>query len=67
MHKLFFRHIGKSQVGRYKDRETYLAASLKITDILGKMVQERLTIFCLDTPGYICKKSSLNLSSLDES
>ena len=52
------------QVGRYKDRETYLAQSLEITDTLGKMVQELLTISRLDTPGYICKKSSLNLSNL---
>ncbi len=52
------------QVGRYKDRETYLARSLEITDTLGKMVQELLTISRLDTPGYICKKSNLNLSSL---
>ena len=52
------------QVGRYKDRETYLAQSLEITDTLGKMVQELLTISRLDTPGYICKKSYLNLSNL---
>ncbi len=52
------------QVGRYKDRETYLAGSLEVTDTLEKMVQELLTISRLDTPGYICKKSNLNLSSL---
>ena len=52
------------QVGRYKDRETYLAQSLEITEILGKMVQELLTISRLDTPGYTCKKSNLNLSNL---
>ena len=46
------------QVGRYKDRETYLAQSLE------KMVQELLTISRLDTPGYTCKKSNLNLSNL---
>ena len=51
------------QVGRYKDRETYLAQSLEITDTLGKMVQELLTISRLDTPGYTCKKSNLNLSN----
>ena len=49
------------QVGRYKDRETYLAQSLEITDTLGKMVQELLTISRLDTPGYTCKKSNLML------
>ena len=52
------------QVGRYKDRETYLAQSLEITDTLGKMVQELLTISRLDTPGYTCKKSNLNFSNL---
>ena len=51
------------QVGRYKDRETYLAQSLEITDTLGKMVQELLTISRLDTPGYACKKSNLDLSN----
>ena len=52
------------QVGRYKDRETYLAQSLQVTDTLEKMVQELLTISRLDTPGYTCKKSNLNLSNL---
>lgn len=52
------------QVGRYKDRETYLAGSLEIADTLGNMVQELLTISRLDTPGYTCKKSNLNLSTL---
>lgn len=52
------------QVGRYKDRETYLAGSLEVTDTLEKMVQELLTIARFDTPGYACKKSRLNLSIL---
>jgi len=52
------------QVGRYKDRETYLAGSLEVTDTLEKKVQELLTISRLDTPGYVCKKSELDLSSL---
>lgn len=52
------------QVGRYKDRETYLAQSLEVTDTLERMVQELLTISRLDTPGYICKKCNLNLSNL---
>ncbi len=52
------------QVGRYKDRETYLAESLAVTDTLEKMVQELLTISRLDTPGYVCKKSEFDLSSL---
>lgn len=52
------------QVGRYKDRETYLSEFLEVTDTLEKMVQDLLTISRLDTPGYICKKSNLNLSRL---
>ena len=52
------------QVGRYKDRETYLAGSLEVTDNLEKMVQELLAISRLDTPGYTCKKCRLNLSKL---
>ncbi len=52
------------QVGRYKDREAYLAESLTVTDTLEKMVQELLTISRLDTPGYICKKSEFDLSNL---
>lgn len=52
------------QVGRYKDRETYLARSLEVTDTLEKMVQELLIISRLDTPGYTFKKCNLNLSKL---
>lgn len=52
------------QVGRYKDRETYLAESLAATDTLEKMVQELLTISRLDTPGYVCKKSGFDFSNL---
>lgn len=52
------------QVGRYKDREIYLAQSLEVTDTLEKMVQELLTISRLDTMGYNCKKSDMNLSRL---
>lgn len=52
------------QVGRYKDRETYLAQSLEVTDTLEKMVQELLTVSRLDAPNYTCSKCSLNLSNL---
>lgn len=52
------------QIGRYKDRETYLARSLEVADTLEGMVQNLLTIFRLDTPGYTCQKNSLNLSRL---
>lgn len=52
------------QVGRYKDRETYLAQSLEVTNTLEKMVQELLTISRLDTLGYTCKKSDIDFSKL---
>ncbi|MCM1037899.1 MAG: ATP-binding protein [Ruminococcus sp.] len=52
------------QVGRYQDRETYLAQSLEVTGMLEKMVQELLTISRLDTPGYTCHKSVFDLSGL---
>lgn len=52
------------QVGRYKDRETYLAAALEVTDTLEKMVQELLTVSRLDAPGYVCHKCNINLSDL---
>lgn len=52
------------QVGRYKDRETYLAQSLEVTNTLEKMVQELLTISRLDAPGYVCKQSNIDLSKL---
>lgn len=54
------------QVGRYKDREAYLAQSLEVTDTLEKMVQELLTISRLDAPGYTCSKSNLNFSAFLE-
>jgi two-component system sensor histidine kinase VanS len=52
------------QIGRYKDRETYLAQSLEVINTLEKMVQELLTISRLDTPGYTCKKSDIDFSKL---
>ena len=52
------------QVGRYKDRETYLAQSLEVTDNLEKMVQELLTISRLDTPGYAFNPSHIHFDKL---
>lgn len=52
------------QIGRYKDRETYLAQSLEVTNTLEKMVQELLTISRFDTPGYTCRKSNIDFSRL---
>lgn len=51
-------------VGRYKDRETYLARSIEVTETLDKMVQELLTISRLETPGYVCNKASVDISKL---
>ena len=52
------------QVGRYKDRETYLAQALEVTNKLEEMVQELLTISRLDTPGYVCNKGRVDFSAL---
>ena len=52
------------QVGRYKDRETYLAQSLEVTNKLEEMAQELLTISRLDTPGYACNKVWFDFSAL---
>nr|WP_325185819.1 HAMP domain-containing sensor histidine kinase [uncultured Oscillibacter sp.] len=52
------------QVGRYKDREPYLAQSLEVTDNLEKMVQELLTISRLDTTGYAFNPSHIHLDKL---
>lgn len=52
------------QVGRYKDREAYLAQSLEVVGTLEKMVQELLTISRLDAPDYVCNKCQIDLSKL---
>ena len=52
------------QVGRYKDRETYLVQSLEVTDNLERMVQELLTISRLDTPGYAFNPSHIHFDKL---
>ncbi|MDE5679159.1 MAG: HAMP domain-containing histidine kinase [Lachnospiraceae bacterium] len=52
------------QVGRYKDRDTYLAQALLVTDTLEKTVQEILLLSRLSTPKYACHKCRLNLSAL---
>ncbi len=51
-------------VGRYKDRETYLAESLEVTNTLERMVQELLTVSRLETPEYSCNKSRFDFSSM---
>lgn len=52
------------RVGRYKDRETYLAQSLEVTGTLEAMVQELLTLSRLETPGYVFRPCRLDLSGL---
>lgn len=54
------------QVGRYKDRETYLARSLEVTDALENIIQELLTISRLDTPGFSCSRDMISLSRLSD-
>lgn len=54
------------QIGRYKDRETYLAESLGTVNILEKMVRELLTISRLDTPGYKCNKCRFDLGTFTD-
>lgn len=52
------------QVGRYKDRETYLSQSLEVTGTLEAMVQELLTLSRLETPGNVFQPCRLDLSGL---
>ena len=52
------------EVGRYKDRETYLAESLEVVNTLKKMVWELLTISRLDTPGYVCNQCNFDFGRL---
>ena len=49
-------------VGRYKDRETYLAQSLEVTNSLEKMVQELLTVSRIEAPQYSCTKTRFNFT-----
>lgn len=52
------------QVGRYQDRETWLARSLEVTDQLERMIQELLTVSRLDTPGYTFQPACVHLTDL---
>lgn len=49
-------------VGRYKDRETYLAQSLEVTNSLEKMVQELLTVSRIEAPQYSCVKTHFDFT-----
>lgn len=54
------------QVGRYRDRDAYLAHSLKTVGTLEHMVQELLVISRLDAPGYACSSLRISLDQLVE-
>lgn len=54
------------QVGRYRDRDTYLARSLETADKLERMVRELLTVSRLGAPGAACRMEPVNLSALVE-
>lgn len=54
------------RVGRYRDRDKYLAQSLEAVGALEKTVQELLTIARLDAPGDTCRREALDLSALLE-
>lgn len=52
------------EVGRYKDRNTYLVKSLEVINDLETMVQELLTISRMDVPGYACRREPVDLAVL---
>ena len=54
------------RVGRYRDRDKYLARSLEAVEGLEKTVQELLTISRLDAPGDTGRREALDLSALIE-
>ncbi len=54
------------RVGRYKDRDKYLAQSLEAVEALEKTVQELLTVSRLDAPDCACRRETLDLSALTE-
>lgn len=49
-------------VGRYKDRDTYLVKSLEVINNLETMVQELLTISRMDVSGYVCRREPFELT-----
>jgi len=52
------------EIGRYKNRDTYLVQSLDSINSLEKMVQELLAISRIESPDYVCKNEILDLTSL---
>lgn len=51
-------------VGRYKDRNTYLVKSLKVINDLETMIQDLLTISRMDVSGYVCRREPCDLTFL---
>lgn len=54
------------QVGRYRDRDAYLARSLETADNLERRVQELLILSRLGTPGAECRMERVDLSAMVE-
>ncbi len=54
------------RIGRYQDRDAYLAQSLETVGTLEHMVQELLVISRLDAPGYACSCTRISLDQLVE-
>lgn len=52
------------RVGRYQDRETYLAESLAVTNTLEQMVQELLTVAKLEMQEYTYTKCRFDFSRM---
>ncbi len=52
------------QVGRYRDRDTYLARSLETADNLERRVRELLTLSRLGTPDAECRMDRVDLSAM---
>lgn len=50
------------EVGRYKDRNTYLVKSLEVINDLETMVQKLLTVSRMDVSGYVCHQDPFDLS-----
>ena len=54
------------QVGRYRDRETYLARALAEVNDLEKMVRELLSVSRLGASEYVCQMSEFDFGRLTE-
>jgi len=52
------------EIGRYKDKITYLPQSLEVLNNLEKMVQELLTVYRMEAPEYTCNREPFDLGQL---